>query len=286
MKPFLPISWRAWILAGLAGLALPETPRAYPPAPDHVFYGVVRDEMGYPLTSSTAVIILETAAGVQIKTTISPNVEPGVNYRLAVPMDAGITDDAYKPTALRPTVPFKIKVQVGSTVYVPVEMKADFSKMGQPGQRTRMNLTLGEDANGDGLPDAWERALLATYGLGKDLSNIHSTNRLNGSSLTLEQQYVAGTYAYDSRDGFTLKALRADAEMARLEFMAVQGRTYTVYGSADCQAWVNVPFRLAEQGDAASLVTDYYAADIRVIQVDVPLPSTPPAVRFFKLMVQ
>jgi hypothetical protein len=158
--------------------------------------------------------------------------------------------------------------------------------MGLPGQRTRMNLTLGEDANGDGLPDAWERALLATYGLGKDLSNIHPTDRLNGNSLTLEQQYVAGTYAYDSRDGFMLKALRADAEVARLEFMAVQGRTYTVHGSADCEAWVTVPFRLAGQGDATPLLPSYYSADIRVIQVDVQLPATPPAVRFFKLMVQ
>ena len=286
MKSFLTISWRAWLLAGLGSLALPETPHAYPPAPDHVFYGLVRDEMGYPLTSSAAVVILETAAGVQLQTTISPNVEPGANYRLAVPMDAGITEDSYKPTALRPTVPFKIKVRVGNTVFLPVEMKADFSKMGQPGQRTRMNLTLGEDANGDGLPDAWERALLATYGLGKDLSKIHSTDRLNGNSLTVEQQYVAGTYAYDDRDGFTLKALRADAEGARLEFMAVQGRTYTVYGSADCQAWVTVPFRLAGQGDTAPLLPCYYSADIRVFQVDVQWPATTPAMRFFKLMVQ
>lgn len=286
MKSFLSISWRAWLLAGLGSLALPETSHAYPPAPDHVFYGLVRDEMGYPLTSSAAVVILETAAGVQIQTTISPNVEPGANYRLAVPMDAGITEDSYKPTALRPTVPFKIKVRLGNTVFLPVEMKADFSKLGQPGQRTRMNLTLGEDANGDGLPDAWERALLATYGLGKDLSKLHSTDRLNGNSLTLEQQYVAGTYAYDDRDGFTLKALRADAEGARLEFMAVQGRTYTVYGSADCQVWVTVPFRLAGQGDTAALLPCYYSADIRVVQVDVQLPGTAPALRFFKLMVQ
>jgi hypothetical protein len=286
MKSLLTIPWRAWVLAGLGSLLFPEATQAYPPAPDHVFYGLVRDEMGFPLTSSAAMVILETAAGAQIKAMISPNLEPGVNYRLAVPMDAGITDDLYKPTALRPTVPFKIKVQMGKTVYLPIEMKGDFSKMGLPGQRTRLDLTLGEDANGDGLPDAWERALLATYGLPKDLSNLHPTDHLNGNSLSIGQQYVAGVYAYDSREGFTVKAIRANDAVARLEFMAVMGRTYSVYGSADCKSWSPVQFRLPAQGAAAPLLPWYYALDIQIIQVDVQLPAASPAVQFFKLMVQ
>jgi hypothetical protein len=149
-----------------------------------------------------------------------------------------------------------------------------------------MDLTLGEDANGDGLPDAWERALLATYGLPKNLSNLHPTDHLNGNSLNIEEQYITGVYAYDSRDGFTLKAIRANDNVARLEFMTVRGRTYTVYGSADCKAWAPVQFRLPAQGADAPLLPRYYALDIRIIQVDVPLPATPPATKFFKLMVQ
>jgi hypothetical protein len=43
-------------------------------------------------------------------------------------------------------------------------MKGDLSKLGEPGKRTHLDLTLGEDLDGDGIPDAWERALLAALG--------------------------------------------------------------------------------------------------------------------------
>ena len=31
-------------------------------------------------------------------------------------------------------------------------------ELGKPSETTRLDLTLGEDSDGDGLPDAWERA--------------------------------------------------------------------------------------------------------------------------------
>ena len=47
---------------------------------------------------------------------------------------------------------YKIRVKVDSKSYLPIEMLGDFSKIGKPGEVTRMNLTLGEDADGDGGP--------------------------------------------------------------------------------------------------------------------------------------
>src|SRR5512140_3058312 len=76
---------------------------AYPPAPCHTLYGMVRDEYGNPLALAKAEVILETVTGVRLKTEVIPQLTPDANYRLQVPMDAGLTADAYKPTALRPT---------------------------------------------------------------------------------------------------------------------------------------------------------------------------------------
>jgi hypothetical protein len=247
---------------------------------------LVRDELGNPLTAESAEIILETASGTQIKTQIIPGLRPGVNYNLSVPMDSGITDDLYKPTALRPTVPFKIRVKVGETVFLPIEMKGDYSKMGQPGQRTRLDLTLGEDSDGDGLPDAWERILIALAGGTMSLSDIRPQDDFDGDGLSNLEEYIAGTYAYDNRDGFTLEIVGMNGNLPRLKFMVIRGRSYTVHGSADLQQWVPVEFRVPAEGAQAPIRSSYYATDVRVIQAEVVSPAEQPPMRFFKLMVQ
>ena len=88
-------------------------------------------------------------------------------------MAAGLTADAYKPTALSPLVPFKIYVRIGQVNYLPIQMKGNYAELGQPSGRTRLDLTLGEDLDGDGLPDAWERAILALLGPGKGLGDVN-----------------------------------------------------------------------------------------------------------------
>ena len=115
----------------------------YPPAPHHTIYGTVRDEMGHPLVVTNAQVVLETMSGVQIKKQIVPHLGPGMNYRLFVPMDAGLTDDAYHPTALRPTLPFRMKVIIGTVTHLPIEMSVDYASLGHPSQNTRIDLTLG-----------------------------------------------------------------------------------------------------------------------------------------------
>ena len=245
----------------LAG-SLPFSIRAFPPAPDHVFYGMVRDEYGNPLALPEASLVLESAAGVKVVTSISNGLEPGVNYTLKVPMDAGITADPYKPTALRPTVPFKVQVKIRSTLYLPIEMKGDFSRLGRPGDKTRLDLTLGEDQDGDGLPDAWERVLLASRG-GGTLQDINPKEDSDGDNLSNLDEYLAGTYAFDDQNGFSLKIIRTNNGNPVLGFMAIRGRTYTVLGSPDLNSWaprtvqahdrrINLPATLLRGGHAST----------------------------------
>ena len=238
---------------------------------------MVRDEFGSPITAG-AEVILETLGGVQIKTTVVPNLEPGVNYRLAVPMDAGITSDLYKPTALRPTVPFLIRVRIGTVSYLPIEMIGDMSRMGQPGQRTLLNLTLGEDTDGDGLPDAWERLI------NPDLTKVRPGDDSDRDGLTNHQEYLAGTYAFDPKDGFTLNIVRMNGTTPVLEFTAIRGRTYTLQSSPDLKTWTTQPFRIPAEGVDSPVRANYPAIDVRKLQIESISPADQPVPRFFRLL--
>jgi hypothetical protein len=273
--------YRAGALLLLLGVGAPVS-RAFPPAPDHVIYGMIRDEAGNPLSGSSVEVLLETDSGVQIKSSVFNGLEPGVNYRLTIPMDAGITSDLYKATALQPSVPFKIWARISGVRYLPIQMKADYAHLGEPGKSTHLDLSLGEDADGDGLPDAWERALISALGGKLTLADINPNDDADGDGLSNLQEYLAGTYAFDNQDGFTLKIAGTVGDNPVLEFLAIQGRTYRVMGSEDIKTWTEVAFRTAGTSDAAA--PTYYAADTRVLRVEAVNPGA--KVQFFKLMVQ
>lgn len=260
--------------------------QAFPPAPHHTFFGLIRDEYGQPLNVAGAEIFLETSAGGRVKSVVIPDLEPGVNYRLEVPMDAGLTDDTYKPTAMRPSAPFRIQVKIGKIVYLPIEMKADTARMGEPGKSTRLNLTLGEDSDGDGLPDAWERALIALTGGKRTLADIRPGDDADRDGLTNLQEYLAGTYAFDPKDGYSVKAVGLQEGNPLLQFVTVTGKTYSIVGSADLQTWEPLSFKVFESGVAGTGVTSYQAKDVRILQVVVPVDPAHAPVGLFKLMVK
>ncbi len=278
--------WLAfWIC--ILGLSVPRSALAYPPAPPHIIYGIVRDELGNPLTVPGANLILETLAGPRLTTLVVSGLGPAKNYKLELPMDSGVTDDMYKPTAVRPAMQFRIQVRIGKNTYLPIQMKGDYSRIGLPGEETRLDLTLGEDSDGDGLPDAWELALIAKMGGGKSLKDIRPGDDLDGDRLSNLEEYISGTYALDPKDGFTLKAIDASHGVVRLEFTAVRERNYSVYGSVDMGSWTLVPFRFSTDDPGVPAARSYYqSTDVRPLQVDVDPQTGGESFRFFKLRVQ
>lgn len=274
--------WHAGLLGGLllaTGGAL-----AFPPAPHHTLYGLVRDETGQPLSADQATVVLETATGVRLHTGLIPGLAPGINYRLRVPMDAGLTPDNYQPTALRPQAPFQIKVVIGDTVWLPIEMQGRFDQLGRPAQSTRLDLTLGEDLDGDGLPDAWERALIAMLGGGLGLDDIRPGDDADHDGLSNLQEYLAGTYAFDPEDGFRIKLIHPHDAAPYVEFLALRGRTYSLEGSVDLKSWAPVAIRLPGEEASTPARADYYATDVRRVRAAVADPVEP--WRFFRLMVR
>ena len=239
---------------------------AFPPAPHHVLYGTVRDEQGNPLRAGAAEVVLEATSGVQVRAMTLDGAEPGVNFALVVDMDAGTTADPYRPTALNPRVPFRIRVRIGQSYYLPIQMRGDFALLGKPGGKTRIDLTLGEDSDGDGLPDAWERIVASQLGIGGGLAGIDGSGDADHDGLSNLDEYLAGTYAFDPADGLALRLLRVDADASVAEFLAISGRTYEVQSSADFKTWTSRSFHV---GQAAADVR-FRCVDTRVERIRIP----------------
>ena len=272
-------------LTFFALVLLPSFASAFPPAPHHTLYGMVRDERGNPISADNAEVVFKTTSGRYLTTAIVPGLAPGQNYQLRVPMDAGLSSDLYLPTAMRPTMPFTIQVKIGAAIFLPIEISAASGAMGAAGGRTLLNLTLGEDSDGDGIPDAWERSLI-NRGFGDSLADINPDDDADGDGLSNLQEYLAGSYAFDGASEFALNLKRLDGTTPVLEFLAINGRSYQIFGSADLGSWQSVQFRLPDDETNAAPREVYQATDVRTLEVDVPLAADGTQFRFFKLMVQ
>ncbi|HKJ91485.1 MAG TPA: hypothetical protein VJ960_10160 [Oceanipulchritudo sp.] len=281
-----PRSSFASLLVGAISLAGVSLLQAFPPAPPHIIFGQLRDEFGSPLTREDARIIFESDNGTIIETRLMPGIAPGVNYEIEVPMDAGISGEAYRSDAMSPEVPFLITVLMGGETFVPLEMSGDLRQLGEPGESTRIDLTLGLDSDGDGLPDAWKDTVIAMSG-NPDLqySDITPDGDLDQDGLTNLEEYIAGTYAWDASDRFMLDIIQATPDgTALLEFLAIDGRTYSLEVSSDLKTWDPISFRLPASDAPGIERASYYSATVRVLNVEVQTNLSEP--KSFRLSVR
>lgn len=269
-----------------AGLIMGIGAMAFPPAPHHLIVGTVRDQFGNPLLNSAAVITLTTATSNSLSATLTPLLRPGENYRFAVPMDSGLTAALYKPTALLPAAPFTLRVTMGGVSYLPIEMTGNWQKLGLPGEQSRMDLTLGQDTDGDGLPDAWERSLFAKLGLVWAPGALNPNALAPGTGLTYYQIYISGTYNYAPTNGFTLNITSMNGPSPHLTFTAVQGRSYTVVGGSDPGHLSPVNFTIPALTTNAAPMAYYEAGTTQKLEVEVPVVEGQAPALFFRLLVE
>ena len=262
------------------------TTLAFPPAPNHLIFGIVRDQIGNPLDISGAQIFLETSAGVKVTGVVVPQLEPSINYRLEVPMDAGLTADAYQPTALLPSAPFRLRVRIGQATYLPIEMTANLAQLGLPGGRTRIDLTLGIDEDGNGIPDAWEKAAAAFLGLTWSRGSIQPDALYPGTGLTFRAVYLAGTYAMDPEDGFALKILNDPGQQPTLAFTAVKGRTYVIEVSNELGEWMEASFRTLPVSADSHTTKSLQATTTQRVEIEPLAGALDHPNRFYRLIVR
>ena len=267
----------------LAALAAPFA-SAFPPAPHHTLYGVVRNEQGTPLSAGDATIILSGPNGEVIRGPVDTSLSRGLNYVLRVPQDGNRTADLYAPTAMLPTYAFTIVVKIGSTNYLPIQMQGELPTLGAIAGSTRLDLTLGVDSDGDGIPDAWERDMIdfdPDDNL-RTLADVRPGDDFDGDGMSNLLEYLAGTYAFDRLDGLNLNLKEIVNGVARFEFVVISGHTYRITSSVDTVTWVDQPFSVNATGAGA---VGYLRADSVTLQnAYVPIGTTPAA--FFRLHVE
>ena len=265
-------------------LLAPAAVEAFPPAPHHMVYGLVRDELGNPLDYYGAEVFFQVEGTTIARTPIATGLEPGVSYRLSIPVDSGATADLYKPTALLPAVPFRMRVKIGSTTYLPIEMSGSSGVLATPGGSSRVDLTLGIDADGNGLPDAWERAIAELLGQEWVAGAIQPGDAYPGAGMSYEDVYISGIYAADPAEGFALEIIQESGAQPKLAFTAVRGRSYTVEAAANLGEWQQVSMQVLPLDPNAAPLPAYHASDTR--RVEILAPQLPEGkARFFRLLV-
>lgn len=243
-----------------------------PPASFHALYGTVRDNNGEPLTNaSDARIFLLSGGSVIARSIIDTTVEPGTNYHLRVPMDSGTTDRLYQPTATQPALPYTVSVTIGDNTFVPIEVQGGDKTIGDASDRTRLDLTLGIDSDNDGLPDAWELAVVNADRSDNinGIADVLPGGDIDGDGLTNLQEYIAGTYAFDPLDGFNIERVDKTPTVAHLQFLSIRNRTYHFKSSTDGVTWETHPF--SQQPSAAEPRSHHLADQVTTIDAYLPL---------------
>jgi len=118
-----------------------------------------------------------------------------------------------------------------------------------------------------------------------DLTKVTPTAEA-GNGLNYLQTYYAGTYAVDPKNGFALNILGFTNGAPRLEFLAVNGRTYTLLGSRDLKTWKAAAFRVPAEGTNAALRGTFQTEAVKAVQLEVANPGDDLPPTYFRLMLQ
>lgn len=276
------------ILLLLLLLAVLPCLQAFPPAPYYTLYGTVRDQVGQALTAEGAELVLLKGGTEVGRTPISAAISLDQNYELKIRIDDNRSGTAlYTEKAISANGAFSLVVEMNGSLFYPIEVTGTLTA-GKGGERVRLDLNLGEDTDGDGLPDIWEQWQLYQAGYSPDANGkwpLHLIDR-NGDfdhdGQSNWQEYVAGTFAGDVTERFMLEIKEKSAANVRFEFFAITGKTYTIERSTDMQNWTRVPFAI---GAPAPGNTAYRASEVSILAA-YATPTLVGMKEFYRLTVR
>lgn len=235
-----------WLLT-LSLLAV-ATSHGFPPAPYYTLKGIVRDQTGQVVRAQGAAVILLKGSAEAGRAVISPVTLRDQNYEISARIDqARPATSLYSAGAVPAEGQFSLAVELGGQRYYPIEVKGNLIA-GKGGESVRLDLTLGEDTDGDGLPDAWEQWQLYQAGHFPDgdglwpIGLIDRDGDFDGDGNINHQEYLAGTFAGDASERFDITITSKTETRVQFEFFAITGKTYTLERSSDLQTWTRVPF--------------------------------------------
>ena len=259
---------------------------AFPPAPYYTLHGMVRDQVGQTVTAEGAEVIL-LKGGVEVGRTPITSSRIDQSYELNMRIDQNRSGTTfYTDKAIAAGGLFSLVVSMNGTLFYPIEVSGNLTA-GKGGERVKLDLTLGEDNDKDGLPDAWEAWQLYQAGLypdenGKwDLSLLDPNGDFDKDGQSNGLEYIAGTFAGDATETFGLTIKEKRAESVRFEFYGITGKVYTIESSLDMITWTRVPFAVGAPGTGSN---GYQASDVGILSAF----TTPRATHseFYRLSVR
>jgi hypothetical protein len=259
---------------------------AFPPAPFYVIYGIVRDQVGATLNVEGAEIVL-LRDGTEIgRAAIQVGLRSDWNYELQIRVDRNPTSSRiYSDKAVGAQGVFSLVVTMNGQNFYPIEASGTL-RAGNGGERVRLDLSLGVDANHDGLPDAWQEWQLYQAGRrigqpGWDINLITRDGDFDGDGTSNYLEYLAGTFAGDATERFELRLLDRSATTVSFEFYAITGKVYGIEASTDLKTWKTIPFTTVVNGTMG----DYYRATA-VGALPAFVAASADAARFYRLTVR
>jgi len=259
----------------------------YPPAPHHIIEGLVRNEQGVPIISDSIEVLAVSEDAKTVSTKVGDVYKPGVNYSIKIPMESNAGVNLFKTISFRKNLNFSLKIKINEKLYVPIEMIGNTSKMGMPGETTYLDLTIGEDADGDGLPDAWERNIASLFG--KNINQINPNDDSDGDGLSNIQEYISGSYAFDKNDGVLINITNITDKYVDFEFLVITGRTYSIEASSDLNEWKKMKFNYSPENLDEELNDYFISSKVQNVKISIPrdsLPFSSSESYFFKLRVK
>lgn len=218
---------------------------AFPPAPFKTIHGMVRDEFGNALRLDGASVVFSNNGKQVLRVPIEASNLLNQNYQIRLRMDMQRPGTIkYNDLAQQPGDPFALSVRINDILYQPIEMSTT-PTIGNPGERTRLDLTLGVDSVGDGIPDAWKISQLYAAGIMPDDNGwrfdlLPRDGDFDRDGTSNYAEYIAGTYATDASDYLTIKFVEKQDNSVRLSFYSIIGKTYALEVSSDLNNWVQV----------------------------------------------
>lgn len=263
---------------------------AYPPTPPAVITGKVRGEYGFlPETKGLSLILLSDGEEVA-RTTVSSSGAFRSNYKMALPLDMNPATGSYRTVALKPKDIANhsfVAEQNGRRMPVTAVEAAKTEEIGESGSRLVYNFQIGEDTDGDSLPDSWERFQASLIGSGDEdpLSLFSKKGDQDGDGMTDYEEYLAGTFAGFFAEAFNVRLVKVyDDGAADISFLAVDGKSYRIQGTADFKTWHDLEIGKLDDPSEGSLIFKATNTNTQVVQTE-PIAELDGKKTFYRLIV-
>jgi hypothetical protein len=267
----------AWWLLALAPAA-----RGGLPQPMCVYYGQALDGYGFPYRTNADVILRHGTNDIA-RQTIRGSLAAGVNFALYVHLDDGRNAGSYSVRALHRGDQVTIVVRDADGEKTIMENQA-VPAVGQPGELVFIRVTAAEDADRDGLPDPWEREIIAwSEGTLQSLTEVTPGDDFDGDGLTNGQEYLAGTFPFLDYDMFRAETISLTPNHRLcLTVLTTAGKLYSARSATDLDSppWEVCAFSLSDTG---ALRTAPVEGDGGWLSLYLPVAEP---VRFFRLWVE